>query len=262
MSLRTKLRAPLLGLFVLCAGCTYPQDADPRRGDDRGDGGDHFPALYAIADLTPAPGSTGIPRDTAVVLTGTEPPDARTVTARAVRVFAGLGEFSGTLSVDLLARTITLVPGSLLRPDLRHQVFVSGAVRGLSGRKVGDNLVNTFTTGDRVGGASPPVTPTVRAADLQPVWDRGCVSCHGGGEPAMGLSLVTPAAAVQSLVGVPAQSGGYHRVVSGIHAKSYLLLKLMNEGGITGRPMPPAGPPMDRATLRRVARWIDGGALP
>jgi len=51
------------------------------------------------------------------------------------------------------------------------------------------------------------------------------------------------------------------RVLPGHHARSYLLRKLLGEGDHLGPQMPPEGPRLSSQELRRVADWIDSGAI-
>jgi hypothetical protein len=76
----------------------------------------------------------------------------------------------------------------------------------------------------------------------------------------MGLDLSSPEMVRRTLRGVPG-STGMVKVRPGDHARSYLMLKLLGEGGHLGPPMPPDEPRLSRIDLRRVADWIDAGAL-
>lgn len=246
------LRLSLL-LIPLLGACSYPTDGDPRpEWEGR---------RAALERSDPAAGALGVPRAAPLTLVLDGPPDPRTVIPANLRIFSGLAEFNGTLAVDLLRRRVSFRPDTPLGGSLRHQLYVSGRLATLDGRTLGDNVIFDFTTGESLGTPTPPgPTSPPTARDLQPLWDARCVSCHGGPLPQAGLDLSRPGRAVETLRGVPARQGGWLRVAPGDHARSHLLHKLLDRGGIIGFPMPPGGPPLSATELRRVADWVDGGA--
>lgn len=243
---------PLLVLLVLIGGCTYEGDPDPRRA--------HTDLTFSIVQYLPRPGQTEISRATHIDLTFNVAPDAAHVSAAYLRLFSGLYETQGTQKVDLLKRRIRFTPTSSLRGELRYQFFISAKHRGLNGANLADNIFFDFTTGRSLG-LPPRPGADVSARALQPVWNGHCLSCHGAA-PRARVDLSSAAAAITSLKGVRAAGSHRQRVVPGDHAASYLMLKLLDQGGIAGHPMPPSGSPLSATQLRQVADWIDGGARP
>jgi len=244
----------LLVPLVLLWGCTYEGDPDPRP--------DQTSKTFEIVEYLPSPGQTGVSRATHVDLVFNVPPDAVHVSAAYLRLFSGLYEKLGTRKIDLLRRRIRFTPASAMRAELRYRFFVSAKLRGLNGATLADNVFFDFTTGT---GTQPPTVakpPVVTARDVQSLWAARCVWCHGASRPPARVDLSTPAAALRSLVGAPSTGGNRPRVVPRDHARSYLMLKLLDLGGMTGFPMPPLSPALSAAQLRQVADWIDGGALP
>ena len=244
---------PLLVLLVLIGGCTYEGDPDPRRA--------HTDLTFSIVQYLPRPGQTEISRATHIDLTFNVAPDAAHVSAAYLRLFSGLYETQGTQKVDLLKRRIRFTPTSSLRGELRYQFFISAKHRGLNGANLADNIFFDFTTGSH--SQPPPVsklTP-VTARDVQSLWSARCTSCHGPVDPPARVDLSSADATLRSLKGAPSSGAPRTRVVPGDHARSYLMLKLLNRGGVSGFPMPPAGPALSDQQLRQVADWIDGGAL-
>lgn len=256
MILRSPLSAPLFLLLLLVAsGCTYPEEQpDTRPGSSE--------LTFKLVSQRPTPGQTGVQRDAVVDLVFSQPPDGASVAAAYVRLFSGLYESIGSIKVDLLQQRIRFAVSSPLRANLRHQLFISERIRGLNGATLAENIFADFTTGQALSTDAPPATPRVTARDLQPLWDTHCVSCHGASAPRRKVDLSSPAAAVASLRGAASADGRGQRVTPGDHSRSYLMLKLLDRGGIIGFPMPPVGPRLERKQLQQVADWIDGGALP
>lgn len=91
------------------------------------------------------------------------------------------------------------------------------------------------------GGETQP--KQMRFADIQPILNRACASCHGGSRPARGLDLTSHAAVMRSGTvrpGSPGESGLGRAVTRGV--------------------MPPNGPlPADE--IEKINRWIADGAL-
>ena len=244
----------LLVPLALLWGCTYEGEPDPRPT--------RTSETFKIVEYLPSPGQTGVSRSSHIDLIFNAPPDATHVSTTYLRLFSGLYERLGAVKVDLLRRRIRFSPTSSLRAELRYRFFISARLRGLNGVELADNVFFDFTTG--TGSQAPPADklPVVTARDVQPIWADRCISCHGATAPPARVDLSSSTAAVSSLMGVPSAHGDRPRVVPGDHAGSYLMLKLLDGGRITGFPMPPSGPALTARQLRLVADWIDGGALP
>jgi hypothetical protein len=240
---------PLVVLaFLPATSCTYERSP-------------HLPTTspLTIERLDPKPAQRNIALDHAIRLHFAVPPDASSVNAGTLRLFSGRSETLGKLSIDLLERTVSLEPFSNLRPSLRYQVRIINGIRSLDGRSLSDAMTYEFTTGEAIDGKPAP-PPALTLAQLQPIWDAHCVSCHST-QPAAGLDLGRPERARATLVNVPSIETQWRLVSPGSHAKSYLIHKIIEDSGISGLRMPPGGSPLDAADLRRIADWIDGGAL-
>jgi hypothetical protein len=239
-------RRTLLLLLVHLSGCTYFDEPAPAPG-------------YRLLRSSPAAGELDVSRDRPIDLYFDAAPAAETVTPVDVRLFSGLIESPGTVTLDLLARRVrfrALVP---LRASLRHQLWLNAGIRSLAGAALGAPVTFDFSTGAAADTPPEPPRPTVAARDLQPIWTQ-CSACHGFASPRGGVDLSSPEAAVRTLSGVPSVRSGLQRVVPGDHSRSYLMRKLLDEGGTVGFPMPPEGPRLAPDRLREVADWIDGGA--
>jgi len=113
--------------------------------------------------------------------------------------------------------------------------------------------------GEPIVVAPVPPAPVSLANDVQPIFDAGCVSCHGPGSRSGDLDL-SDGTSRASLVNVDAFGyPGRKRVVPGDAIASVLWHKLAGTGQ-AGDTMPPGGAPLDTALVSLVRRWIDQGA--
>jgi len=244
-------------LLALWPACTY--EGDSRYLRDAED-----LARLQIVTTSPPPGATDASRASSIDIIFNVPPDAELVSARTVRLFSGLYETIGDLKVDLLDRRLRLRPDVLLPANLRHQVYLHADLAGINGARLGERIIFDFTTGTDTRTPAAPAA-TASSSEVQAIWRQtGCAraGCHGSASPAAGLILTDAATSRRSLVDAASSRPGRLLVAPGDHARSYLMLKLLGEGGIIGFPMPPIGAPLPRSKLRQVARWIDGGARP
>ncbi|MFA7586722.1 MAG: hypothetical protein WCY11_11105 [Novosphingobium sp.] len=122
---------------------------------------------------------------------------------------------------------------------------------------------------DQSGQADTPAGTTAAKslyqAEIAPLLQANCATCHLTGAEAGNLSLI-PDKAIASLVGAQAIGApGQIRVVPGEPDKSYLLMKL--EGthtavGGTGARMPFGAPPLAPEQVAKIRQWIAEGAKP
>jgi len=242
-----------LGILLL-SGCSFEDDSDNRQG--------HATQPFSYSAAEPTPGSTGVARGTRVRVLFSQPPDGDSVSGLRVRLFTGRYEALGKVRVDLLERSITFTPGTLLRPSLRYLLRVSKEVTDLAGRNLNKDLVLDFTTGLQERAPYPPDPPAPTGQQAMAVFKASCARCHGGAAAPMGLRLDTMDEVQRTAVERRASLSGRTLIRSGEHARSYLLFKLMNRGGTVGFPMPPDGKKLSTANLKLLAQWIDGGAKP
>ncbi|MFN3424080.1 MAG: hypothetical protein ACK40C_05200 [Novosphingobium meiothermophilum] len=119
---------------------------------------------------------------------------------------------------------------------------------------------------DPAPAAAPDVSANVSyAADIVPLLESQCATCHLTGEEAGGMALVGDMA-IASLVGQPAEEApGLMRVVAGDPDRSYLVMKLEGThiaNGGAGAQMPFGAPPLSAAEIATVRAWIAQGARP
>jgi hypothetical protein len=112
--------------------------------------------------------------------------------------------------------------------------------------------------------AKAEVTPAPSyQADIVPLLESQCATCHLTGEEAGGMSLVGDAA-IGFLVGQPSQEApAIMRVAPGEPDKSYLVMKLegthIAKGG-SGAQMPFGGAPLSATQITKIRQWIAAGA--
>lgn len=119
------------------------------------------------------------------------------------------------------------------------------------------DLGDPLAPGDGGNGGDDP-KPVSFAAEIQPIFDANCVSCHGGSFP-QGEMLLTAGDSHAQLVGV--ESAGYPpalRVAPGDREASVLYQKL--EGNPDYGLQMPQGGSLTAAEIELVGRWIDEGA--
>lgn len=112
--------------------------------------------------------------------------------------------------------------------------------------------------GDETGATGAPMDGSCDfAGEVQPIFTASC-GCHGGGQPAQGLSLAE-GSAYASLVGVAsAQQPALLRVEAGAPDASYLLHKLQASPPV-GEQMPLGGA-LAAEQVARISAWIAAGA--
>lgn len=238
---------------MLVASCTYAGGAP----------GDRESALALRFERSlPVAGARDVPLDATFDLyfSGPLAPEAEREGSVALR--SGLVHSSLRLRVDLLENRLRARPDVLLRPNLDYTLEVQTELPALDGSRLVQPVRLIFTTG--IGRTPPTIAaPAPQATALQPLWAARCVDgCHATTGPRAGLDLSSPASALRDLRGVRSAQLGLQRVAPGDHARSYLLRKLLPGAPRRGLPMPPTGAPLERDEMRRIADWIDGGALP
>ena len=110
------------------------------------------------------------------------------------------------------------------------------------------------------------------AADVQPIFDAHCTSCHAigvfgfnltGGEEQNGLTL-TINNSYDGLVNQPTfqrpDLAPTLRVDPGSPANSYLMQKIESDTPKVGERMPLSNPPLTAAQISIIRRWIERGA--
>jgi mono/diheme cytochrome c family protein len=242
----------LLAFSVHLAACTY-EGAPDLRGEPLG--------VLRVERSFPEPGQLEVGTATWIDTIFNVPLAGESVADGAdFRLFSGMVESHGRVTIDLLEQRIRFLPYQPLRPRLRYQMFLWGGVRGVNGARLSESRTFDFTVGTEPGPSLAPPTPPPPGAQIQAHFAARCARCHGP-EGRAGLDLSSAQASRASLAGAPSEQSTLRRLLPGDHARSYLMRKLLGQG-ISGMPMPPEGAPLARAELRQVADWIDGGAQP
>lgn len=88
-------------------------------------------------------------------------------------------------------------------------------------------------------------------AEVQPIFKESCTGCHGSQNPKEGLDLSSYASVMKG--------ASDEQVIKPDDPDNSLLFK-----AISGKPgvkrMPPIGPPLDKAKVELIRRWIENGA--
>lgn len=194
------------------------------------------------------------------------------------------GDVRQTLSVsfDVVAREIVMrsQDGVLLEPGVTYRAVIAPGIMDLDGRTLGTEHAWTFRTGEVV--IDLPNRPSVTWEQVGPLFARSCASgaCHGSRVPSLGLDLSSEAAALSSMVGVPATQMTVPRSTGLLHARpglwglprvdvfsgggrperSYVMYKILGESHVLGAKMPPPGTAqaLSESEAAWVADWIAG----
>ena len=113
---------------------------------------------------------------------------------------------------------------------------------------------------------APPTDEMVSfSADIQPIFNANCTTCHrtGGLADIEGIRLKLVAGeSFDLLVNQPSsQRSDLTLVVPGDSSASLLFLKVSSDSPPVGDTMPLFGTPMSSANLGLIRDWIDRGAL-
>jgi hypothetical protein len=225
------------------------------------------PTGFAVTGSTPADGTSGVLRGAPVIVNFNDFPDPATTTAPAVvlRSTGGSGpvEIAADARVDLIDKTLIVVPRAELDESTSYQLALTTAVASLGQRQLSSDVTISFTTGQTGGGGLPPPPQLTLSQDIQPIWDDptdGCVrpGCHDASSASAGLVL-DAANAAGDLIGRPAAEVELDRVRPGDPASSYLLRKVLGTPDIVGGRMP-IGRVLPPDEIRRISDWILGGA--
>lgn len=97
--------------------------------------------------------------------------------------------------------------------------------------------------------------------EIQPIWDRACISCHTGAVTSTQFSLKGEDSYAY-LVGVAsAQVDSLQRVVPGDPDASYLVMKIEQDPPPKRVRMPKNADPLDPSDIEKIRQWITDGAL-
>jgi hypothetical protein len=118
----------------------------------------------AITQMAPANGATGVPLDSDLVVTFSEPLDLATVNAANIVISDASGQIAGTLSVTGGDRVVTFRPLSPLRDQVRYTVAVEGVEDRLD--KVMTPFSAAFTTVDITAPTTVDLSPQVNASGV------------------------------------------------------------------------------------------------
>jgi hypothetical protein len=217
---------------------------------------------FTLVAADPSDGAVGVALDQPIDVYFSDLPDPDSATRDTFVLRSGTTEFTGGFRVDLIDCRLRYVAARTLQPHLEMRVFVGRHLRTLDGREIGKDHEWGFMTGTTLGGEHRPAPP-VALDDVAPTLAARCAAgCHEGADAFRGLDLGTADAAHAVLVGrASVERPELSLVAAGDHARSYLMRKLLGVPAIVGDTMPPAPEdPLDAATLRRLADWIDDGA--
>lgn len=225
------------------------------------------PTGFSVTGSTPANGASGVLRGSPVIVSFNDFPDPATTAPPAVVLRSnggsGQAEITADARVDLIDKTLIVVPQTELDATTNYQLTLTTALASLSQRQLVNEVTISFTTGETSGGELQPPPQLTLSGNIQRIWDDptdGCVrpGCHDSSGASAGLVLDAGSAA-GDLIGRPAAEVDLDRVRSGDPASSYLLRKVLGTPDIVGGRMP-IGRVLPADEIRRISDWILGGA--
>lgn len=219
-----------------------------------------------VVSVTPASGSANVSRAPEFVVVLDRPVGPRGFGAESVAIWSGERRFPVRLSVDPTTRSFTVVPRSILPPDVGFRLELQG-FEDLEGRAAERTEVRFAT------GTSAVSTPSVTATWAQAsAVLANCARCHGGDAPVLGMDLSSAEGVRTSAIGVPAVEVGagdpvgvgggllgLSRIEPGAPERSLVIWKLTGDEHVPGDPMPPDAP-LDQAAVQVLVAWIRSGA--
>lgn len=199
-------------------------------------------------------------------------------------IFATTGPFNvyAGFRYDVVRRRVEFVPNNReLRVGLQYVFTVRTGVLAWDGAALASELRFRFVP-RAPATVTPRATPSF-AREVAPLLRERCAraECHGAPMPAMGLDLSSARAIRETAVGVlsrerPSAREGSNETQdpnwgplaridpgpvlgSGRPEYSYLVYKLLGDGPVIGRRMPPEGLGLTEDEIARVADWIAAG---
>ncbi len=127
-----------------------------------------------------------------------------------------------------------------------------------------DSLDSPIDTLDTPLDSIPPPLDDSSFENIQiNIFNAVCaVKCHKSPRPKKGLNLEV-GEAYDNLVNVPSEERpSMMRVLPGDSENSYIIWKLEERDGISGRRMPLNLPPLEETEIEAIKAWIDNGAQP
>ena len=213
----------------------------------------------AITSASPSDGERGVATTILPTVTFNVPLDPNVVGSGLIGLHSGDLRPGGRVRYSMADRTATFIPAVALRARLAYVVTLDPNVRGIHGGALPEPFEATFVTGD--GGPDRPADPPTPdyAADVAPLVDSRCASCHSGPSPAAGLPLDGASGLPGTVERTSSQWLGWRVVDPGAPERSYLMYKIVAAPGVMGEAMPPRAP-LGTEERRTLERWIAGGA--
>lgn len=118
-------------------------------------------AAPTVSFTVPANGATDVPVNQAIAATFSEPMDSARMTRNVFILRNETRRVSGT--VTYAGATATFTPTGALEPDIEYTATITSLARDLTGNRLADNFVWSFTTGPAPDTTAPTVSSSVPA---------------------------------------------------------------------------------------------------
>ncbi|MBN1771925.1 MAG: hypothetical protein JXB32_11720 [Deltaproteobacteria bacterium] len=165
----------------------------------------------------------------------------------------------GTVGYSLVDRRLWFTPSVSLRAMLAYELVLGDWVRGIDGGVPRSFSPSVFVTGSADLGRPPAPRDPSFDADVAPLLETRCGSCHGGIRPSAGLALWPAERLADAATRGSTEWVGWRVLAVGSPERSYLLYKVTGSPGLVGERMPPGGA-LTRDQAAALERWIALGA--
>jgi hypothetical protein len=242
-------------------GCAPPPEMDPDAGVP--------PGGPEPTNVEPGWGAENVFVDKVIRVTFSDHLDSRSFKQSRVDLYSGSISKWTMSYYDPVRSQMVVWPSSNMLKSVYWVLALDEGITGIDGKPVAPQAVAYFKTGEQEGD-NEPFAHRSFSAEVEPIFDRRCISCHGG-KPGQGyadLRLDSEEAILSTAVGVKSSGWADWDIIAPARpGESYLLYKIIDDERIAGTSMPRAadldGPaePLTKTEQETLADWIVGGAL-
>ncbi len=245
--------------LVVLSACAPPPKIDPDAGVLPG-------GPYSI-EVDPAFGMYNIPIDKVIRVTFSDHLDSRKFDQGMFNLYSGPLSLWVMSFYDPVRRQLVAWPSKSMRKRMAWVLAINEGLVGVGGQPVAPAVLTRFRTGDFATEESPYTVQSF-SDDIMPIFEKSCVSCHGGRstDALAGLGLDSIQAIHETAVGRESQGWpGWELIAPSNPGGSYLLYKIIGDERIAGMRMPrtqdlnESNSPLPLAEQKALADWIASG---
>jgi mono/diheme cytochrome c family protein len=134
---------------------------------------------------------------------------------------------------------------------MRRFTFIAFALIGICLGCSSSSDSPSTTAASPSGSTTSGTAGAVAYSDVQAIFDKSCVKCHGADNPKAGISLVNHESLVKGGAGGPT-------ILAGDPDKSLLIQALRGKDG--KKQMPVGASPLAEEDIKKIETWVKDGA--